>query len=46
MGDTDAVIGEEGENKVVPSCDYGVGNDKGDMLVGFCRENKSVIKIT
>ena len=46
MGDMNVVVGEGRKNKIVVSFGYGVRNDRLDMLVSFCRENKLVITNT
>jgi exonuclease III len=46
MGDMNAVVGEGKEDKIVGNFGYGVRNDRGDMLVNFCRENKLIITNT
>jgi len=46
MGDMNAVVGEGKEDKIVGKFGYGSRNNRGDMLVNFCRENKLIITNT
>jgi exonuclease III len=46
MGDMNAVVGEGKEDKIIGKFGYGVRNERGDMLVNFCRENKLIITNT
>ena len=46
MGDFNAVVGEGSEGKVIGKYGLGTRNDRGQMLVEFCKKNQLVITNT
>src|SRR6476661_9971545 len=46
MGDWNAVVGEEGEEKVVGKYGLGERNERGEKLVEFCKRNKLIVSNT
>jgi len=46
MGDWNAVVGEEGDEKVVGKYGLGERNERGEKLVEFCKRNKLIVSNT
>lgn len=46
MGDFNAKVGKEGADGVTGDCGLGEKNERGDLLIQFCKEEKLVIKNT